>query len=49
VLNKTNLWTYGGVGYDHLLVSMPRTFEKYGVRARDLERILADNPPRLVS
>jgi phosphotriesterase-related protein len=49
VCMKTNLRTYGGVGYDHLLVSMPRVFERYGVGARDLERILVDNPRRLVS
>jgi phosphotriesterase-related protein len=49
VCMKTNLRTYGGVGYDHLLVSMPRVFEKYGVGPEDLKRILVDNPRTLVS
>ncbi len=49
VCMKTNLRTYGGVGYDHLLVSMPRVFKRYGVGPKELKMILVDNPRTLVT
>jgi phosphotriesterase-related protein len=46
---KLGLKSYGGTGYDHLLTSVMRIFERYGIGERETRYMFIENPRRLVS
>lgn len=41
---KTLLRTYGGWGYDHILVNVLPMMDEAGIKASDIDRLLIDNP-----
>jgi phosphotriesterase-related protein len=46
---KANLHRFGGYGYDHLIRRVaPALQEEYGISADTIERLLVDNPRRLL-
>jgi phosphotriesterase-related protein len=48
VCTKTQLHTYGGRGYDHLLTSVPALLRDAGVPDTIVTRLLEDHPRRLL-
>ena len=46
---KTDLRTYGGFGYDHILVSIVPMLKAAGLSQDDLEQLLVRNPSHLLA
>jgi phosphotriesterase-related protein len=49
VCMKHNLRSYGGRGYDHLVVNVPHLLKRYGIPQEHVTKMLEDNPRKLVS
>ena len=43
---KMDLKRYGGWGYDHLLVNVPKIFKKADVTTQDYYTIIKENPKK---
>lgn len=49
VFRRSHLRTFGGPGYDHLLVRFVPMLIQAGIREEDIERILVDNPREVLT
>jgi len=49
VCTRLQLHRYGGWGYDHILVSIVPRLRRAGVSQEDIDRMLIDNPRRLLA
>lgn len=48
ICQKTNLATWGGHGYSHILENVVPVMLRKGMREEDIERILVENPARIL-
>jgi phosphotriesterase-related protein len=48
VWTKTQLRSFGGMGYDHLLRRIVPELQRRGVSAADVRTMLVENPARLL-
>jgi phosphotriesterase-related protein len=46
---KMNLKTYGGYGYDYILSTIVRLAKKYGIKDKEIQAILVENPRAMLS
>ena len=49
VCHRSHLKAYGGQGYDYLLTTFVPRLEAAGISAEAIQRMLVDNPRRLLT